>query len=270
VLKRIILLYALVLFSFGLASAQSTVTKDPNALSLLSAAVSALASGTSISNVTLTGTVTRTAGSDVETGSVTLEAFGGVDSRINLALTNGQRSEIINQSQGAPVGQYSGPDSTVHLMAVHNCWIPASWFFPALALAEALNDPAVTITYIGQETRNGEAVQHVRFSRVLPGENGTAEALAQFRALSAADVYLDAANSLPVELDFNLHPDKNASVDIPAEVRYSGYQKVGGILLPTHIQKLINHSLYLDLNVTGAAINANLSSADFAITATGK
>ncbi len=46
--------------------AQTSAPKDPRAVSLLSSAVSALANGTNISSVTLTGAVTRPAGSEVE------------------------------------------------------------------------------------------------------------------------------------------------------------------------------------------------------------
>lgn len=269
-LKRAMAICILVPCAVGLVWGQSVGNKDPRALTLLSATLSALVSGVNVTNVALTGTVTRTAGSDVENGSATLEALGWAESRIDISLTNGQWTEIMNQSQGAPTGQWSGADGTAHAMATHNSLVPASWFFPVFVLAGALNDPAVTVTYIGQETRNGETVQHLKFWHVLRGESGSADSLAQFHALSTADVYLNATSSLPVELDFNIHPDRSATVDIPIEIQYSGYQKMSGILLPTHIQKRINHSLFLDLNVTGATINTSLSPSDFAITATSK
>lgn len=248
----------------------AVVSKEATAVNLLSSAVNALTQGVPVNNVTLTASATRTVGPDLETGTATLEALGGGASRVSLALTDGQQSEIINQSQGAPAGQWSGTDGSVHPMALHNCLTPASWFFPALALAEAISDPSVTITYAGQETLDGVAVQRIRFWRILPGETGSAEDLAKFHGLSTADVYLDASSSLPVELDFNLHPDQTLSVDIPAQVQYSGYEKINGILLPTHVQKFINHALLLDLNVTGATANTALSPTDFGITATSK
>lgn len=252
------------------AFSQTVAPKGTTAASLLGNAVNALTEGVPVSGVTFSGTVTRTAGSDVETGSVTMEALGGTSGRVNLALSDGQRSQIINQSQGRPAGQWSGTDGTVHAMALHNCWTPADWFSPALALAEALNDPSVAITYVGQETRDGEAVQHIRFWRVFPpqsSKSGSAKALAKMESLSAADVYLDAAKYLPVALDFNIHPENNAAINIPVEIQYASYQQMNGILVPTHTQKLINNSPLLDIYVTSIAVNPNLSSTDFAITA---
>lgn len=246
---------------------QAVATKDPTAVKLLSASVSALANGTSINDVTLTGTVTRTAGSDVETGSVTLSALGGTAGRIDFVLSGGNRSEIVNQTQGAPAGRWSEPDGTTHPMAPHNCWIPAGWFVPALALAEALNDPSVMVTYIGQETQDGLVVQHVRFTRLLAAQSGSATAPAAMESLNVADVYLDASNGRPVELDFNIHPDDNAAVNLAVEVQYSNYQQLNGILVPEHIEKLINNSLFLDMHITSANLNANLSPSDFAVAA---
>lgn len=259
----------LLLFLFAIpANSQTTVLKAPAAETLLSNAVKALTLGVPVSSVTLTGTATRTAGSDVETGAATLEVLGGTESRVDLSLTNGQQTETINQAAGAPAGQWSGTDGKLHAMSSHNCWIPASWFFPALALAEALNDPSVTISYIGQETRDGQAVQHVRFSRFFPAGSDNKFGLALLQHLTTADIYLDSANSLPAELDFNLHPDNSSSLDIPVEIMYGGYKKTSGILLPTTIQKLINHSVFLDLNITGVTINSNLSPAEFAVAPT--
>jgi hypothetical protein len=266
-LKRVMAICLLVFCSLGPVWSQSSGSKDPRAITLLNATVSALVIGVNVTNVALTGTVTRTADSDLETGSATLEALGGGESRINLTLTAGQRSEVINQSQGAPAGQWSGPDGTVHAMASHNCWAPASWFFPALALGQAANDPSMAITYIGQETRDSVVVQHIRFWHLLQNSNISPKLQARLEALNAVDVYLDAANSLPVELDFNLHPDSNAAVNIAVEVLYSNYQGANGIFLPEHIKKLINNSLFLDLRVTKATVNTNFSTADFAITA---
>ena len=246
--------------------AQTTVMpKDATAVNLLSRAVNVLTQGVAINSVTLMGTVTQTTGDDIDTGSATLEALGGIASRVSLALTNGPQVEIISQSQGAPAGQWSGTDSSVHPMALHNCLTPASWFFPALALAQAINDPSIMITYVGKDTWNDVTVQHVRFWRALPSSTSSAANVDQVAPLAAVDVYLDLGNLLPVALDFNAHPDDNASIDIPIEIQYGGYQNLSGILLPTHIQKLMNYSLFLDINVTSAAINANLSSADFAV-----
>lgn len=260
-----IFLPVLLLAPSSLSRAQTTASKDPRAVSLLSAAVSVLANGTSINDATLTGTVTRTAGSDVETGSATLEVLGGVDSSVDLALANGLRTEVINQSQTSPVGQYSGPDGTLHPLALHNCLIPASWFFPVLALQAALSNPSIAMAYVGPETLHGESVQHVRFWRVVPASNATSAAAGLIQRLSTVDVYLDASTNLPVALDFNTHPHKAANINFANEIRYSDFQPLSGMRMPTHIQRFVNNTLLLDLHISGLTTNSNLSPSNFMV-----
>ena len=237
---------------------------------------------TALQDITLQANAHYIAGSDEELGTATLMAKAcsaglalqplggtqggpcGTSSLVTLNLTNGTRQEIRN----GPAGVWSGPDGTPHAMAQHNTLVPATWFYPALVLAEALNDPSVQLAYVGQEAKGGVAVAHLQFWRVVPSvASGTSSDLAMklFAHLTSVDVYLAAASSLPVALDFNLHPDNNAGLDIPVEIQYSNYQKMSGMLLPAHVQKLMNNSLLLDLSITGAAINSGIPSSDFNI-----
>ena len=83
--------------------------------------LAALTGAAQIYDVTLTGTGTRTIGSDVESGSVSLKARGGMQARFDLSVASGTRSEIRNlNSKSTPQGLWIGPDGSVHLMANHN------------------------------------------------------------------------------------------------------------------------------------------------------
>ena len=257
---------ALFLFSIPIAL-QAVATKDATAASLLQAAVSALTKGTNVTDVTLTGTATRTYGSDVQTGVVTLMALGGRASSVSLELSGGSRTQTINQLQAVPAGQHSGPDGTLHAMALHNCWGPADWFFPALAFAEALNDPSIALAYVGEETRDGIAVQHVRFWRVVDSHGSNPRPLALIAHGSAVDAYLNPANALPVTLDFNTHPHKNALEDFAVEIQFSDYQKMSGVVQPTQIEKLLNGRRVLDIYVSGVSLNTGIQPSAFAISA---
>lgn len=249
------------------AFSQTAAPKNATGASLLRSSISAMTNGVPISDATLTGTATRTYGSDVETGTVTLMTLGCTAGRVDLALTKGLRSEIISQLQSTPAGQWSGPNGTSHAMAQQNCWEPAAWFFPPLALAAALNNPSVAIAYLGEESLGGETVQHVRFWDTFTSSSGTSTALVLFSHLTTVDVYLDAATSLPVVLDFTIHPDHNELLNLPVKISYSNYQKVNGVLIPLHIKKFLNGGIVLDLNLTGASFNTGLSQSEFAISA---
>jgi hypothetical protein len=243
------------------AHAQSPVpVRDPNALALASRALQALAGGKAITDITLQARATYIAGSDQDTGPATLVALGNQQSRVTLSLTGGQRQEIRNGIAGAWVGQ----DGTAHATALHNCWTDASWFFPALSLAAAVSSPQTSVAFIGLETKLGIPVAHLQISKTLPRQPQMTPII---QRLSASDLYLDASSSLPVALDFNVHPENDAGRNIAVEIRYSNYQVANGIRVPLHIQKYQEGTLTLDLAVTNAVANSGVSSSFFVLLA---
>lgn len=239
------------------------VVREPQALMFLGQALARLRSSPApITDVTLSASVNYTAGSDQESGTAKLQALGVGQSRVALSLDNGERQEIRN----GPTGAWVETDGAAHAMAVHNCWVDASWFYPLLTLEAASADPTISVMLAGQKALNGETVEPLVLSRIVPHQS--AAMTAEIQKLSAVDVYLDASTLLPVELDFNIHPDKDANRDIPVEIEFSDYRTVSGVLVPFHIQKFIQHSLLLDLQVSSAVVNSGLAASDFAIPAT--
>jgi hypothetical protein len=232
---------------------------NPQALNLASQALRAIAGGTALADITIQANATYIAGSDEETGSATLIARGNAQSLITLNLSGGQRQEIRNGVQGAWVG----PDGTPHAAGTHNCWIDADWFFPPLTLQALQTDPTLIVVYLGPANWNGVAALHLQFSHFIPGQ--TAAMTAQIRALSTMDLYLDAASLLPWALDFNTHPDDNASLSLPVEIRFGNYQKAGGVLAPFHSQKFLQGVLTTDLTVASATVNSGVSAAMFTL-----
>ncbi len=167
--------------------AQSQPASDSQALAFASQSVSALTSGASVGDVTISGTVTRTAGSDVQTGSATLYGKGQYESRLNLDLSDGQRTEVKNYGGTSPQAEWITADGTTNPFSQFNCLTDAVWFFPALSSLTSAADPNQTVSYVGLETLNGTSVQHLR--SVWYGQQ-----------LSQTDFYLDATSLLPVSI----------------------------------------------------------------------
>ena len=262
ILKRLMLAAWLlsVAVSSSAQQAPTAVTQDPAALVLVAKSLVALGGGTTISDITLTGTATRVAGSDSGSGTVTLKALGTSSSRIDLSLSDGTFSEIRTSPNSAPQGQWLAANGAYNSMAMHNCFTDAAWFFPALTVLSQTSNPYLTIAYVGQTTKNGIQVQqlHFAFTSIVSATSvaGLADPLI---ALSSTDVYLDSSSLLPVALAFYTHPDNNSVVNIPVEVDFSNYQTVNGIQVPYHIQKFLNGSLYLDMTIQSAALNSGLT-----------
>lgn len=246
-----------------LFSQNQTPVSDPEAVALASQAMVALTNGVAVSDVSLTGSATRIAGSDTETSPATLQAKGTGESRIDLNLSRGTRTEIRNDTAGFPQGESIGPDGTVQPWALHNCWINASWFFPALSILSAPSDSSMIFTYVGLERRDGGTVQHLRAYRYLSGQKADVTALTQ--NVSTEDIYLDSTSLLPVAFTFNAHPDDDAATNIALEIDFSNYRSVNGVQVPMRVQKLISGGLALDIVVKSVVVNSGLGDGPFAI-----
>lgn len=228
---------------------------SPQAVVLLQKSLAALTGGNPITDVTLSGTARRIAGSDDESGTATFKALGGTGSRIDLTLPSGSRNEIRSVSGGYLTGSWSGPDGVSHSISYHNL-LTDSGIFPTFTLSSFASSASAALTYVGAETRNGISVIHLGAQQLPPGIAGDLP-----RHLSQMEIFLDASTNLPLFFDFSIHADTNALVDIPVEIRFSDYTAVNGAQIPLHIQKYINNSLVLDLQFQSAVLNSGLTAA---------
>jgi hypothetical protein len=278
-MTRPVLVLLGILFAAGFARAQTTtiatplpIERDPQAVTLANQSLQAMAGVAALQDATVQATATWVAGSDEETGSATLEAKGSQESRMTLYLSQGQRQEVrssplaVVASAPSPPGAWAGPDGSWHALALHNCWTDASWFFPAFTLQTALNDPTVSLIYIGPDSLDSAPAIHlVLYHNVLSQQAGASTVM---QRLSTMHVYLDTTSLLPVGMVFNTHPDHDAGLNIPVEVHFSDYKAISGVQVPMHIQKFLQGSLLLDLWVTGAQINSGLTDSAFTVPAT--
>lgn len=238
---------------------QGRSASSPQALSYAARSIAALTGGATISDVTLTGSVSWNGGAD--TGTARLRALGSEESRMDLALSSGTRTEIRDAQNDGHRGRWVSPDNTSGQVALHNCWTDAVWFFPALSSLAAR--PNVVLAYVGQETRNGASVQHVRSH--VDQANWPTGVLPTAKQLSTMDFYLDATTLLPVAVTFKAHPDNDAMKDLAIEVDFSDYQAISGVMVPTHIQRYSQGNLLVDITVTSASFNTGLPLSVFAV-----
>jgi hypothetical protein len=247
------------LFSNSLSGQQ---TASSQALLYLQQSLAKLEGNTSISDVTLNGSVRRVAGSDDESGTATLKALLSGAARADLSLSSGTVSEIYDSSSTGPAGAWSGPDGRSHPIPFHNLLAEPAWFFPTFAISRRLAG-GYLVTDIGPETRKGQQVEHISVSQPAPAKYPTGPPT--FQHLTQIDFFLDTQTLLPMSISFNIHADNNALLDIPVEIDFSDYHSVSGAQIPFHIQKFLNNSLLLDFEVQNAAINSGLSESVFAI-----
>ena len=252
------LLLAGLIFSSAFPQTAAPV-RDPNAVALAARSLQAMAGITALKDITIQAKATYIAGSDQEIGPATLIASGNQQSLVTLSLTNGPRQEVRNGFAGA----WSGVDQIPQLMAPHNCWSDANWFFPSLTLQALQADPTLGVLYQGPASWSGHAVLHLQFFHTIPGLSSSL--LAQAQTVSAMDLLVDPQSLLPLSLSFNLHPDDDLNIGIPVQVLFSDYRLQGGVLVAFHIQKYVQGTLTLDLQVSSATVNSGVPQSEFVI-----
>ena len=221
--------------------------------------------GTSaVSDVTISATVEQIAGSDDETGTGLFQALASGSRRIDLHLSSGEYSEVRNLS-APPAGKWSGPDGVLHPVAFHNLLSEPVWFFPAIGIAPLFGGSAssYTVTYIGHESYDSQSVEHIRVSQVSPLATPTGGVTHEH--LTAVEFYLDSSTLFPAAMKFSIHPDNNALLDIPVEIRFADYRSTSGLQAPYHVQEFVNGGLVLDLQAQSITINTGISSNQFSI-----
>lgn len=261
ILRAISTLLLLLASATFLVSQNTPPQSDPQAVALAQQAIAVLTNGVAISDVTLTGNVTWTAGSDAQMGTGALLAKGVSKSRIDLSFTGSNRRDIRNSS-GSPQGVWIGPDGVSNAYAPQNCWTDTAWYFPALS-SLTLADPSIVLSYVGSETRAGTSVHHLRSYRYVAAKSTATTILIQQQ--STVDYYFDTNSLLPISITFNAYSDDDIRVSFPVEIDFSNYQTINGAQIPMHIQKSLNGGLVLDIIVTGVTLNSGLSDQLFAI-----
>jgi len=233
---------------------------DPEALLYAAQSIVAITGGKQILDVTLSGRVTWTVGKESETGTVTLWALGTEESRVDLALSSGNRKEIRGSSTETDRETWRNPTSGTELSSQHHCLTDPVWFFPALGSLSAR--PNVILSYRGRETRNGSTVQHIRSYVHMPSSSTLTSAT---RRLSGMDFYLDSATHLPVATVFNTHSDNAADSNIAVAIDFRNYRAIDGVQVPMHIRRSVQGGLLADISLHTAEFNTGLSLSTFAI-----
>ncbi len=243
--------------SAACAVAATAPASDPSAITLAQKSVAALTGGASVTDVTLNANVISILGSDNETGTGTFSAKGLSESRVDLNLSGGTRSEVRNIANSGPAGAWARNGGASTAYAGHNTLTDAAWFFPALSSLTQTANPNVVFKYIGQEQHTGVNTQHLQIFQAPPA------GMASVQRLSTTDVYLDATTLLPVAVAFKIHPDKDMNTDIPTEILFANYRAVNGTQVPFHFQRMLNGGVILDVTVTSATLNTGLQDSSF-------
>lgn len=215
-----------------------------------------------VASVQMSGSATGTYGSEQQTGAATLQASANGLSSVKLQFTGGSRLETQNAfNETQRQCTWTSLDGTVHKSSSHQSWVDAIWFLPQITMQAGAGAPddSVSVT----TSVDGKIRFHHERHPANVADQQTAYLLAH---LSAVDLFVDSVTGLPASMTFAAHPDDDAGIDLRVEIDYSGYNSFNGVTVPTHIQKFINNSLVLDIQISAVQVQFVSSAATPALT----
>ena len=213
----------------------------------------AVTGGKSFSVVNLSATAEWTAGSLHESGTAQLQANLDGSTNVQLALGPASRTEVQTAVASSRTCTWTDAAGTSHPIGGANCFIAVPWFAPSLSTQPISRLPALLgATDNGEVSTDGSTVHQLNY---LLNLQGTDVASTNLRiSLSTVKVYYDPQTFLPASLEYSVHPDGNDLQSIPVKVTFGNYQSVSGVMLPYHIERFVNQTLQLKLDVTTASI----------------
>jgi hypothetical protein len=219
-------------------------------------AIAALNSG-KVGSLQLSGTFDAPYGDDAsDSGSFSAQCSLSGSSQFQTQSSVGLHRESRRIVSGVATGSWTDDQGATHRLAPHNVQTPASWLCPQVALAEILLSRALTVRYIGNESKNGIGALHYS---VLSSSTDVQAPLSTSTDPAQMEIYLDAASFKPIAFDFNTHPDNNALINIPVEIQFENYFESGGVLIPGTVKKYMNASLAMTIQVATATQSTSLS-----------
>lgn len=241
-------------------SAQTSVERDQQALTIIAETVSAAGGPTvlmAVQDFTETGTVTYTWTGSV-TGNITVKGLGLSQFRMDATLSEGRRSIVASGGSGVLTDATGAVWPVPHQSAADL----GSMTLPYLPLIAAFQDSSSSIVYGGLVTQNGATAYDIRIQKVYTTQQ---DSTGSRGAREARDFYIDPNSFLVVAISDQIHLATPGVADngIPHEILYSNYQPESGIMMPLEISETVSGAIGFTVQLTQVSFNSGLTVSDF-------
>ena len=207
-----------------------------------------------VSSVKLTGSVVWHSGTDEDTGPVTITANSDGSQTFTAQLAaSGERSEAQTAIGEGMSCQWARSDGAEHSNDNASCQKSMPWAVPALALQAARIPALAGYVDLGSATLNATSYRHLQGQLLLAGL--PARLLPQAMAASTVDAFVDPKLFDLGAIRYKVHADDNPALSIDVEIRYGQITPVNGVRIPFHIERYINGTLQLEINIASAQIS---------------
>jgi hypothetical protein len=231
------------------------IQRDPQALSLLQASVSAMGRTVPADSVA-TGSVTIVAGSQTSTGTIRILTRGTNQSSEQITLP--QSTYSVTYSAGLAGESINSATASI---PIERTVTSQSVCFPLPFLAAALANSDESIQYVALETTGQESVQHIRIQNTFASQPN----FQQFAGLATFDVWLDANTSLPERISFVRRNGSGATPRIPLDAFFSAYKTTSGVAYPMQIKLSLNGTPWATITISSVAFNTGLTDSNFSV-----
>jgi hypothetical protein len=263
ILERLVLLSSLLVVPL-VANAQvaaPVVTKDPQALSVLTQSLStvgALPTINAIQDYTGTGTITYSwAGQEVQ-GAVTVHGKSLSDFRMDANLAQGIQTLAVRGG----IARLRTTDGQLKRLPFYNFANAGSLTFPALRIADAIADQTVNLTLIGPTETDGHQVIQVRAT--FPVASALTTAL-QFSDFGTLDFFVDSTSFQLVKISETVRSERNIETTFLHEITFGNYQVLGNLAVPCAIAERVGGQQTWSIALQTISFNSGLTDAAFSI-----
>jgi len=249
---------ALWLFAPNTATAQNSVQRDPQALTVITQVIAAGGGQellSSIQDLTETGAITYN-WADTVSGNVTVKIRGLHQFRIDADLPKGTRTTVVS-GEGGSVKQVSGWTLSISRQSANDL---GSLTVPYLPLIAAMQDSSTSIAYVGPVTHDGTPAYDIRLMKVYSKEQDPTGSRGE---QEERDFYINPQTFLVVAISDQIHFEGRDDKGIPHEDLYSNYQSENGIMVPLTIVETVSGVIGVTLNFNQVTFNSGLADSDF-------
>lgn len=254
-LPGVALLVSLALVPIVSSQSQTTqgVPRDAQAANIIQQTISKM--GVVPADSTMTGTMTVTAGSSTETGSIEV-LTRGVDQSRERTVTPTTTSDFVFSDGLASVSD----GTTWKMSSLEWAQTAQSTVFPLPILARLLQDPDLAFAYVGQEIVNGTSAFHIQFWNTF-ASNPQLQGLA---SLQRKDLWISGVTGLPIRIAYTEQDGRGWYVPKrEIQTTYESYQSINGVAYPLRIDRTLNRSPWQTITVNKVTFNSGLSDSNF-------
>ena len=233
---------------------QTTVNRDPQALVILAKALAVATTQNAVSlpqDSVAQGTITFVNGTSA---TLRIEHKGFRNLRQDIVFPDHQISYVTKGGQGYSVRE--GKKTSLPL------WVTQFHYpehIPAISQMADFLLPNMNLTYLGQVKVNGLPAYHIMFT-IVPTDGTPSDVVAQ---ISEFHVFVDVQTFLVTKAQsyiFSPEAIENRSL---AEMYYSDYRSINGLLVPFQVSRYISGEKYCDITFSSVTTNVGLTDTDF-------